>query len=102
MTMKLSFTALKKISLRGTRISSMRAHARSTIILGSIGALALLLIGFLAFDVYLFYLARSAPPEPTAPNPTKTLRPEDIDQAIRVLDQRAAAFQQIASSTAPR
>ena len=82
-------------------VSSVRAHARSIIILSGIGALALLLAGLLAFDAYLFSLVSRTPQDLPAPAQKKTLRSRDIDDAIRFLDQRAATFQQIATSTAP-
>ena len=103
MIMKLSFAAFKKPHLPQKKGGATRhGGTRRMIIFTGIITLALLLGALLSFDAYLFYLTQSAPMELALPGPKKTLRPEDIDETIRFLDQRAEAFQTILSSTTPR
>ena len=100
--MKFSLAAFKKLHIPEKKVgAATNGRVRRTVILASAGTLVFLLGVLLSFDAYLFYLTQWAPMESPLPDSKKTLRPEDIDETIGFLDQRAEAFQAIASSTAP-
>lgn len=65
-----------------------------------VGALALCIVVVLAWDAYLFIQA-IAPIESTSMQESKkiSLTPEDIDEAIRIIDQRQQQFTALLQKT---
>ncbi len=88
--MKFSFALSKKFNPSGVKKHLTEAN----IIFGGALFLAMVFLALMAVDAYLFYAARgreSGAPPPSASPPAFT--PQDIDEAIKLIDQRAQEYQ---------
>jgi len=88
--MKFSFTLLKKLKPAGIKNVLTRANVIFT------GALFLVIafIIFIAVDAYLFFTVRTRESGTASPRASSvTLTSQDIDEAIKLIDQREQEYQ---------
>ncbi|MBI2053397.1 MAG: hypothetical protein HYT41_01465 [Candidatus Sungbacteria bacterium] len=90
--MKLSFASLLFFRKK-TDFPPEPGALRRTIFLWSLGCLAIALVCLLAIDGYLFYTVRvrAASPQESG-NASSTSSPDELDDVLRLLDQREQEF----------
>lgn len=91
--MKSFFANLWEFAFRNGRTAALE---RRDVIFYAMAFLALLLGFLILVDVYLFYISyvRPRPPVPVS-HRAVTLAPQDIDEAIRLLDEREQKLQSL-------
>lgn len=65
---------------------------------GIVASSVLLFLTLLALDAYLFYLVRLPPLDAYPRGVAVVIRPEDIDDAVDILDQQAKQFDEALSA----
>ncbi len=88
--MKFSFALFKKLKPAGIKALLTDAN----IICAGVLSLAVFFVVLIAIDAYLFYAVRNRESEAVpSPAPTAALAAREIDDAIKLVDQRAKEYE---------